>query len=361
MKMNWTRTLAISTCAAALLVANFAYADSISPNTGSLGSAGDGTNTANVLVEQPGPLAAPGDFANTYSNGERTTVPFQAALNPSVASPFSVEFWARPTVSDNDDSPLANRIAAGNRSGWVFFQRSAGLGWNFRMYNGVGSNLGWDLTGGTSTLNAWSHVVATWNGNSALLYVNGVLADSTNDPAATGVYNPSTSAIFSVGSLFDGGSASTGSIDEVAYYRSALTPVQITSHFAMASNPIPGAYSSLVIDDGAVEYLQNNPVSAPIPGDIDMSGSVTRHDAALFSQYFGKLTNSDWSTGDFDGDHATTMADFAILQERLNAPASSSSLSASPIAAVPEPATIWLALGGAIAIVFLRQRRNQGA
>jgi hypothetical protein len=358
--MKFKSVFAAALWAGACYLPVAAHADTISPNRGSLGAAGDGTNTANVLLEQPGPLAAPGDYANTYSNGERTTVPFQAALNPSAASPFSVEFWARPTVSDGDDSPLANRIATGNRSGWVFFQRSADLGWNFRMYNGNGSALGWDLPGGTSTLNAWSHVVATWNGSSALLYVNGAAADSSNDPAANGVYNPSTSAIFSVGALFDGFSASTASIDEVAYYRSALTAAQIANHFSTAASTTPGAYSSLVLDDGAIEYLPNNPVSAPLVGDIDLDGAVNRHDAALFAQYFGLIEGSDWATGDFDGDHATTLTDLALLQANLGASGSPASFAASTIAAVPEPATMTLLFAGAISgAASLARRRSR--
>lgn len=241
-----------------------AFGQTTSVNSGSLGAAGNGTNTAGVVLNAPGPIVAGGLTAVTYSAGERTIVPFQLALNPVASSSFTIEFWARPTAWDDDDAAISNRFAltGANRSGWTFFQRDAATGWNFRMYNGVGSGLGWDLTGGTAVLNAWSHVVATWNGSVALLYVNGVLADSTNAAGATGVYNPNTSTNspdFSIGANFDGGSASTSSMDEVAFYASALTPAQILSHFNTAASPVAGAYSSLILADGAVEYLQNIP------------------------------------------------------------------------------------------------------
>ena len=48
------------------------------------------------------------------------------------------------------------------------------------MYDGVGSNVGWDLTGGPYTMNTWSHVVAVWTGSAARLYVNGQVVDTTN-------------------------------------------------------------------------------------------------------------------------------------------------------------------------------------
>jgi Concanavalin A-like lectin/glucanases superfamily/PEP-CTERM motif len=231
-------------------------------NSGSLGAAGNGTNSAGVVLNLPGPILADGNTAVGYSGGERTLVPFQLALNPVATSSFTIEFWARPTASDNDDAALSNRFATGNRSGWTFFQRDQATGWNFRMYNGNLGALGWDLTGGTATLDAWSHVVATWNGSAALLYVNGILADSTNDPGANGIYNPNTavnSPPMSIGANFDGGSPSTSSMDEVAFYATALTPAQIANHFSTASSPVAGAYSSLVLSDGAVEYLQNIP------------------------------------------------------------------------------------------------------
>ena len=249
--------------AVALFVwASAARAATISPNTGSLGSAANGTN-ADSVTTGPGALGA-GDLSAVYTGvtGSTTTIPFQPGLNPASNQPFSIEFWARPTASDNDDAPVSNRVSQGNRSGWVFFQREPGTGWNFRMYNGVGSGLGWDLTGGTSTLNAWSHVVATWSGSAATLYVNGVAADATNDPGATGVYNASSAANFIV-AMTDSGSAYTGSVDEAAFYNTVLTPAQVLSHFTTAASATPGAYQSLVRSDGALLQLSNNVVPEP--------------------------------------------------------------------------------------------------
>lgn len=248
-----------------LLVVGVTARAGTSPNTGSLGSAADGTDSATV-TNGVGVVTAGGtDKSAVYTGvaGSSTNVPYQASLNPGAFSPFSIEFWGNPTGSDNDDAPVSNRVSAGNRSGWVFFQRAAGTGWNFRMYNGVGSALGWDLTGGTATVGTYSHVVATWNGSAAQLYVNGVLADNTNDPAATGVYNPNPAgAGLSIAST-DTGSPYAGAIDEVAFYPSALTPVQILNHFNLVASPIANTYFNQVRADGALLQLSNNPVPEP--------------------------------------------------------------------------------------------------
>jgi hypothetical protein len=237
-----------------------ANADDVSYNTGSLGTVGNGTNslgfgTVSVLLDQPGAVNAPGDFSSYYSGGNVTKVPFLSQLNPVSSSPFTIEFWANPPSSSNNNAPVSNRVSAGNRSGWVFFQRDAATGWNFRMYNGAGSATGCDITGGTATLNAWSQVVAVWDGANATLYVNGTSVAS----ASSVTYNASTSAIFCVGNISDSNSGFTGLLDEVAFYPAALTATQILNHFNAVSSPVPGAYSSQVLADGAVEYLQQNP------------------------------------------------------------------------------------------------------
>lgn len=248
-----------------LVVAGTLQATTVSYNTGSLGSAADGTNADSVTFVD-GVVATGGDQTASYDGlgGTNTVIPFQPGLNPPSASPFTIEFWASPTNSDNDDAPVSNRVASGDRSGWAFFQRDANTGWNFRMYDGVGSNLGWDLTGGTSPLNAWSHVVATWNGSVAQLFVNGALADSSNAGTASGVYNASGSASFIVASS-DTGSPYTGALDEVAFYGSALTPAQILNHFNLVSSATPGTYHSTVLADGArLQLTNNNPIPEPV-------------------------------------------------------------------------------------------------
>lgn len=257
-------TLVLPGIAALTALLQFAAAvPTTSYNTGSLGTVADGASTTGVVVDQPGAIAAFQDFSSSYSAGDRTEIPYLPALNPASNSPFTIEFWARPTASDNADAPVGNRLGGNvNRSGWVFFQRAPALGWNLRMYNGNGTVNGWDITGGTSTLNAWSHVVAVWSGTAATLFVNGVNVTSAN--AGPGGYNANTTEMFRVGALIDGDNGYAGSLDDVAFYPSALTPGQIANHYATASSTVAGAYSSMVLADGALLYLQQNPPETKI-------------------------------------------------------------------------------------------------
>jgi hypothetical protein len=230
-------------------------------NTGSLGTVADGLNSAGVLINQTGAVRAGDDRATSYGASQNTTIPYLEQLNPPTESPFSIEFWARPSGSDDDDAPVFNRVSDGDRSGWVFFQRDAATGWNLRMYDGIGSNVGWDLTGGTAPLDAWSHVVAVWTGSAARLYVNGQLADSTNAADRSGNYLASPSATFSVGAYDSGLSPYNGLVDEIAFYPTALAPARILAHFQAATSPTAGAYRTAILADAPLLYLQQNPPS----------------------------------------------------------------------------------------------------
>jgi len=231
----------------------------VATNKRTLGATGNGTHGPGVVHRVSGALVGNANAAASYGVGgtTHTFVPFRSALNPPSGSPFTIEYWAKPAVEVTDapgPCPLFNRVTPGNRSGWVFFQRSPTTGWNCRFYNGSGDSVGISLTGGTNAQGTWSHIVVVWTGSVATMYVNGALVAG---PTA-GVYNASTSAIFSVGSYDDGVSNPfNGAVDEVAFYSSALSGAQILAHYQNGSNAAPATlYSSLIATDGAIEYLR---------------------------------------------------------------------------------------------------------
>jgi hypothetical protein len=246
--------------AAAFLLAAGAHATTPSYNFGSLGSAADGVNATAVALGLGSPLLDPTDLAVGYSAGSNTLVSFNPVLNPLSNTPFTIEFWAMPSGSDNDDAPVSNRLATGNRSGWVFFQRAAATGWNFRMYNGNGNEVGLQLTGGTATVGVWNHVVATWDGTTPKLFVNGADTSAPLVVGGLGGYVANSAGIdFSVGANANGSSPYEGRVDETAFYTTALSAGQIASHYAAASNTTPGFYRTAVQNDGAVLHLTNIP------------------------------------------------------------------------------------------------------
>jgi hypothetical protein len=256
-------------------------------NIGSLGTAGDATNL-NTHAVGDGAISGDPDAATYFDSSARTIVPWNPALNPDASSDFTVEGWFNPSSDKTfgayaGPAPIMNRFsgAAINRSGWVYFQRSPstnynnpdGVGWNFRTYTGVGSDVGVTITSGVPyRLGEWQHVVTVWDGTAqtATMYINGVQAatggNSSSDPNA---YVANTSEVgasdapggpagFSIGAYNNtdpGSDAFMGAVDEVAFYSKKLTPSQILAHYQNATNyNRTEPYSVLVQSDGPVGY-----------------------------------------------------------------------------------------------------------
>jgi len=312
----------------------------INVNSGSLGAAGNATNDAmffkggelptGIVRSIPGAVVGDSDRAAFYDFTTRTEIPFNSAFNTPNTQPFTVEAWFYPASDQTGtgQAPIANRYTAGaNRQGWVFFQRrpdagytpgDSGLGWNFRMYNGVGGATPLDGSDKCETavpykVGQWQHVVAVYDPVSAykasvILYVNGlpVKTNSYDDPTlttpayqpCTGDHDPSEATSgqpnLSIGCYNNANTGLNpyfGGVDEFAYYGAKLTDAQIFSHYQNATNAARSqSYDSLIKSHNPTVYLRLNEV-APSPdnavnmGDVRSAGLAThtaevRHPAA---------------------------------------------------------------------------------
>jgi LmbE family N-acetylglucosaminyl deacetylase len=164
-------------------------------------------------------------------------VPYGGALDPSV---FTVEAWAFPTggsgrfrsVVTSRDTSNGIALYAGDANTWQFWLRT----------NGVDTK----LHGPPVTLDAWTHLAATYDGAAARLYVNGNLVAS-----ASVAYSPNTTRPLRIGA----GKTETvpayyfpGRVDDVALYSRALTGTAIRVHYdeaqtAQADGPSISGFS----------------------------------------------------------------------------------------------------------------------
>ena len=238
----------------------------IAINSGSLGAALHGSHV-NVAHRYQGALFESVSTANHFGGSSRTVVPFHAALNPPASQSFTIEAWLKPTIEGlaNAQAPLFNRHSSGNRQGWVFFQRASstgtdlgsGFGWNFRMYNENGGNTSINITGGSYTIGAWSHVALVWDGSTstATLYVDGLQVGQQ-----TGGYVANADIPFGVGAYSAnnaGDNPYTGEVDEVAFYPTALTQTQLNDHLDVAyAIDTSQSYAEVVAGDGATLHLR---------------------------------------------------------------------------------------------------------
>jgi hypothetical protein len=260
-------------------------------NTGSLGAAGNATNLnvrahAGVLAGDPG-------MAQFFDANARAIIPFNPAFNPPANAPFTMEAWLYPASDQINagEAPIANRYAysGANRQGWVIFKRALndgyagqpgyeGVGWNFRMYTGVGSGSGLEVTSQLPyEVNKWTHLVVVYdpvtaNDAELRMYVNGVLANTghweneetpgyapnTDDhPATEAVNGPSGLGFGSYNNTQPGSNPFFGAVDEFAFYTTKLTEAQILSHYQNGTNAARSTpYETLIQSANPVVYLR---------------------------------------------------------------------------------------------------------
>jgi hypothetical protein len=185
-------------------------------NTPTLGAPGALSGDANTAVGFDG--------TNEYVN-----VPYSAALNPAA---FTVEAWAyvtggqgtfRSLVTSRDYSP-------GNARGYILY---AGNDNNWQLWTGNGS---WTVvTGPAVVLNTWTHVVGTYDGSTARLYVNGALAASSGAGYLQNAARPLRIATGAT-DLTQPQYYLPGRVDEVAVYGSALSAVRVQAHYNAAGS-----------------------------------------------------------------------------------------------------------------------------
>jgi hypothetical protein len=256
-------------------------------NTGSLGGDANGFYLGTASHPGPSALAAGVGSGATFDGtaNSQMFLPYLSATHP--AAPFTIETWLNPAVQ-NPAGTLTCAISAGQfaspRTGWLIYQ--ADTGWNLRMYNSNGTATSVSITGGGAPVaGTWYHVVATYDGAVAKLYVNGAKVDEANQTS----YVPGASGGFAIGGRADGSFWWNGSADEVALYPSALTPENIASHYANGMSASPAtSYSSLVTSLNPLAYysLNEGAYTAPDPAALPVATAVGSAGAAANGAYF---------------------------------------------------------------------------
>ncbi|MGA2244784.1 MAG: LamG domain-containing protein [Verrucomicrobiota bacterium] len=263
------------------------WTPNVATNSGSLGSAGNAVGFAGEIFKEPGAIVGDPDTAirfsaidtNSDDGGVPTVIPYVAALNASGS--FSVEAWLRPTEegAGNAQCPLFNCQASTEDFGWDCYQRASTMGtgqqgFEFYMNDNNGNRVG-DAVGGSYTIGQWCHLVAVYDSTAATLtlYINGVpVAQSTGVSG----YVPNPSYPMSIGGYWDGTqNPFVGDIDEFAVYTSALSAAQVLAHYQNGTNASRATpYPSLIISDGAAEYLRLDQPANDVAANLGTLGAA---------------------------------------------------------------------------------------
>jgi PKD repeat protein len=192
----------------------------------SSGSNRTGTYLNTPTLGQPGALAGDANTAVAFNGSdEYVNVPYSAALNPAQ---FTAEAWAyvtggqgtyRSVVTSRDYSP-------GNARGYILYAAADNT---WQLWTGGGE---WSVVYGPAVaLNTWTHLVATYDGSTARLYVNGTLAASSAAGYLQNALRPLRIASGAT-DLTAPQYYLPGRADEVAVYGSALSATRVQAHYA---------------------------------------------------------------------------------------------------------------------------------
>ena len=142
-----------------------------------------------------------------------------AALNPTAA--LTLEAWVNP-VSLPATSTIVRKDAQ-----YLLRVLNTGAVY-FRIWKGGGL---YDVTTATGVvpIGAWSHVVATFNGATLTVYVDGVAVKSV---ALTGAADSGTNPLY-IASSTGSYDYFPGTVDEVAVYARALSAAQVQAHYTL--------------------------------------------------------------------------------------------------------------------------------
>jgi acid phosphatase type 7 len=191
-----------------------------------------GTYLNGVMLGQTGAVSSDANASIALDGVDDTVrVPNATALNSSTA--MSVELWVNFAALPASSATLARK------EGQYLLRLMSGGSIVFRLWKS-GSITEVATASGAVSANAWHHVVATWDGATMRLYVNGTARASRSLAAPADI---NTNDLY-LGSSYNSYDRYGGRLDEPAVYATALPESRIQAHYTTA-NPAAGGGPSV--------------------------------------------------------------------------------------------------------------------
>jgi hypothetical protein len=141
---------------------------------------------------------------------------------------FSTSFWLKTSITSGFLNILNPRASDANGGqGWIIYvSGTVGKARLSRTVNSVEFGVS---SGSTINDGKWHHIVTTFNGSTARIYVDGMLSNTQAD----------NNSILGVGSIFYiGGSAGTGFLDEIAIWNRDISSMEVLQLYRRGANRV---------------------------------------------------------------------------------------------------------------------------
>ena len=218
-------------------------------------SVGTDTRTArsaNMVEANRTTDVPPNPFSNTlstYFDGVDDTVSIPSL--PSTFTNLSISFWLKKGV-DSSNAYVFSR----STSQWLIFQNATNNSLKYRLITSGGT---YTKTGGAILDSQWHHCAFVWDSstNTFDIYEDGVKIGTSTNTSGSLISSTASAYIFS---FVNGAPYSSGKVDELAIFDSALSQSDITSIY---NSGVPNDLSSL------------SPISWWRMGDGDTANTIT--------------------------------------------------------------------------------------
>src|SRR5882672_1666536 len=220
------------------------------------------------------------------------SIPYTTALAPTSA--ITLEVWLKTSSNPGVIAVLLDDENGG-------FQKGAKLNYDATGHAQFQIDPLFVLTSGVLTLNAWHHVVGTYDGTNARLYVDGnVVAGPTAGP-----YVVNDGGAITLGAITNGMSNFwNGKLDEAAIYSVALTASRVQAHYVagrVGLTASPSGYAANVVYDSPLGYWRLGEAAGTRAFDQSGSGNLGTASGGVSPGQSGALANDADMSTNFDG------------------------------------------------------------
>ena len=191
-----------------------------------------------------------GNAMSFAGSSENIVIPHNNNLNFEINQNFTIDFWLKLPVNQNNLSNVTNSIlekysgAGGAKTPYLFqiYNSSSGVSNGvFQFLRSDGATFK-DLFFINANDNKWHHVALHKEGNNLRLFKDGILQGSTTD-FTSGTVSNTTNVLVGIRAAI---TPLTGEVDEIRFWNTALTQSEIRDRMCKKITSTDALYSNLV-------------------------------------------------------------------------------------------------------------------